>query len=274
MTLLREDPFTQGPRLFAKHCFGCHRYDGHDGRGRLVYESGADGKQVRGTPTAVDLGDFASPAWMRAVVMDYSNHFAPLKNAQWFKNPGEAEVLNPDDSEMADWSGDAEALNSAENAENVKALVAFLVARAAHKDNGQEAKATDPDQVERGRVLAVDGDWAGAINGTSCADCHSSIGGPFKAVGDDDADDYPNLSGYGSAAWLKSFLANPGAAQHYGEKNQMPSYAERMTAEELELLVRWLTGDYAPTAVERYDNRRVKGTAESQEPAVEASEEK
>ncbi|HAB13394.1 MAG TPA: menaquinol-cytochrome C reductase [Planctomycetaceae bacterium] len=274
VTLLREDPFTQGPRLFAKHCFGCHRYDGHDGRGRLVYESGADGKQVRGTPTAVDLGDFASPAWMRAVVMDYSNHFAPLKNAQWFKNPGEAEVLNPDDSEMADWSGDAEALNSAENVENVKALVAFLVARAAHKDNGQEAKAADPDQVERGRVLAVDGDWAGAINGTSCADCHSSIGGPFKAVGDDDADDYPNLSGYGSAAWLKSFLANPGAAQHYGEKNQMPSYAERMTAEELELLVRWLTGDYAPTAVERYDNRRVKGTAESREPAVEASEEK
>ena len=36
----------------------------------------------------------------------------------------------------------------------------------------------------------------------------------------------------------------------------MPSFAERMTAEELELLVRWLTGDYAPTAVERYEDRR------------------
>ena len=25
VTLLREDPFTQGPRLFAKHCYSCHR---------------------------------------------------------------------------------------------------------------------------------------------------------------------------------------------------------------------------------------------------------
>ena len=55
---------------------------------------------------------------------------------------------------------------------------------------------------------------------------------------------------------MKSFLSNPAAAQHYGEKNQMPAYAERMTAGELELLVRWLTGDYAPTAVERYEDRQ------------------
>src|SRR3954471_8845522 len=28
VTLLRDDPFTQGPKLFAKNCASCHRFDG------------------------------------------------------------------------------------------------------------------------------------------------------------------------------------------------------------------------------------------------------
>src|SRR5690606_24240844 len=31
--LLRNDPLTQGPRLFARHCSSCHLYDGHNGLG-------------------------------------------------------------------------------------------------------------------------------------------------------------------------------------------------------------------------------------------------
>src|SRR6185295_15982102 len=30
VTLLRNDAFTQGPKLFARHCAGCHHYDGHN----------------------------------------------------------------------------------------------------------------------------------------------------------------------------------------------------------------------------------------------------
>ena len=119
--------------------------------------------------------------------------------------------------------------------------------------------------MDRGRVLAVEGDWAGAINGTSCADCHTTIGESFSKIGDDDAEGYPNLSGYGSAAWLKSFLSDPGAAQHYGEKNQMPAYAERMTPVEMGLLVRWLTGDYAETELEPYEDQREKPKAAAAE---------
>ncbi len=257
VTLLREDPFTQGPRLFAKHCSSCHQYNGHNGRGRLVYET-RDGKQQVALPTALDLGNFGSSEWMRAVVVDYSKHFAPLKNAPWFKaaKPDD-EILDPDESEMADWSGDAESLRSDENKQNVEALVAFLVASAGYKDPPKN------NLVARGQRLAVDGDWAGAINGTSCADCHSTIGQAFTPVADDDADEAPNLSGYGSAAWLKDFISNPGAAQHYGSKNQMPAYGKRMTSEELELLVRWLVGDYTPTLVEPYEERRAPGTAAS-----------
>ncbi len=266
VTLLREDPFTQGPRLFAKHCKSCHRFNGHDGRGRLVYASGADGgEQVRAAATAVDLGGFGSAAWMRAVVVDYPNHFSALKNAEWFKSANGEEVLNPDESEMADWSGDAEALASKENKANVDALVAFLVAQAGHNTRSGVRVEQDKAKLERGRVLAVEGDWAGAINGTSCADCHSTIGDSFTEIGDDDAEGYPNLSGYGSSAWLKSFLSDPGAAQHYGEKNQMPAYAERMTPAELDLLIRWLTGDYAETDLQPYEDQREKTKAAASE---------
>ncbi|MEC9008054.1 MAG: c-type cytochrome, partial [Planctomycetota bacterium] len=261
VTLLREDPFTQGPRLFAKHCKSCHRFNGHDGRGRPVYAGAADGGQVRAASTAVDLGNFGSSAWMRSVVVDYPNHFSALKNAQWFKSAKGEEVLNPDESEMADWSGDAESLGSDENKENVEALVAFLVGQAGHNTRSGTPVDQDKAKFDRGRVLAVEGDWAGAINGTSCADCHSTIGESFSEIGDDDAEGYPNLSGYGSAAWLKSFLSDPGSAQHYGEKNQMPAYAERMTPAEMGLLVRWLTGDYAETELKPYEDQREKPKA-------------
>ncbi|MEE3285725.1 MAG: cytochrome b N-terminal domain-containing protein [Planctomycetota bacterium] len=261
VTLLREDPFTQGPRLFAKHCKSCHRFNGHDGRGRPVYAGAADGGQVRAASTAVDLGNFGSSAWMRSVVVDYSNHFSALKNAQWFKTAKGEEVLNPDESEMADWSGDAESLGSDENKENVEALVAFLVGQAGHKTRSGTHVDQDKAKFDRGRALAVEGDWAGAINGTSCADCHSTIGESFSEIGDDDAEGYPNLSGYGSAAWLKSFLSDPGSAQHYGEKNQMPAYAERMTPAEMGLLIRWLTGDYAETELKPYEDQREKPKA-------------
>src|ERR1700728_1823516 len=36
VTLLRNDPLTQGPKIFAANCSSCHRYHGNDGTGRAV----------------------------------------------------------------------------------------------------------------------------------------------------------------------------------------------------------------------------------------------
>lgn len=58
VVLLREDPKTQGPRIFASHCSSCHRYDGHDGRGNLVSEDSS----------APDLAGFASREWLEKVL--------------------------------------------------------------------------------------------------------------------------------------------------------------------------------------------------------------
>ncbi len=201
VSLLRRDPFTQGPRLFDQHCASCHRFNGHDGRGTLVTEAGNEasgGKPVIGKPTAADLGNFGTRAWMTGIVTDYSNHMAWLKNAGWFSEAkakaekGESvEYINPDSSEMADWtSGNAEALKSPENAENVKALVEFLASEAGHRDTQFDATL-----VEKGRGLAVDGNWAGALNGTSCKQCHDTIGEEFPALPDDSkANGYPTMA--------------------------------------------------------------------------------
>lgn len=258
VSLLRRDPYTQGPRLFAQHCAACHRFNGHNGRGALVMDAG-DAGPVIGAPTAADLGGFGRREWMRAIVTDYSNHFRWLKNAEWYRNAqakaaaGESvEYLDPDGSEMADWtSGNMESLLSEENRDNVTAIIEFLAAEAGHQSGEFDAAL-----VERGRSLAVDGDWSGDLNGTSCKQCHDTIGDDFPAVPDDsEASGYPTMAKYGSAAWLKDFIRNPGAARHYGEKNFMTaSTPERLSDADLDLLVRWMTGDYSTTVVPDYPN--------------------
>jgi ubiquinol-cytochrome c reductase cytochrome b subunit len=101
-SLLKSDPFTQGPRLFAKHCASCHRYNGHDGTGRMVYEQlkGPDGKPILGDdgepkqfvvrPTAADLGNLGSRDWFRSLLLDYKGHFADVKHAPWYRTYAEA----------------------------------------------------------------------------------------------------------------------------------------------------------------------------------------
>ena len=75
---------------------------------------------------------------------------------------------------MADWSGDKDALTSPENQSNVDALIDYLVSRTNHRN-----AEFDPSRVERGKALALEGTWAGDLEGTSCVDCHSTLGDDF-----------------------------------------------------------------------------------------------
>jgi len=283
VSLLRNDPFTQGPRLFEQHCKSCHRYNGHDGRGSLVTEAGktVGDPPVIAPPTAADLGAFGSRDWMTAIVTDYSNHFAWMKNSQWFRDAqaksaaGETvDYINPDTSEMADWtSGNLDSLKSAENADNVKALVEFLAAETGHAGTKYDAAL-----VEKGRDLALNGSWAGPLKDKSCASCHDTIGQDFPAQPDDSAaGTYPTLAKYGSAAWLKDFIRHPDAARHYGAKNQMVAYSpQKLSEENLILLVRWMTHDYPASTVPDYADQMnalkaalTSGTSVAAEPAPE-----
>ena len=275
-SLLREDPFTQGPRLFEQHCKSCHRYNGHDGRGSMVTEASPEknAPPVIAKPTAADLGSFGNREWMTPIVVDYSNHFAWMKNSQWFIDAqaksaaGETiAFINPDSSEMADWTnGNVESLKSAENTDNVKAIVEFLASEAGHAGTTYDAAL-----VEKGRDLAINGTWAGALKDTSCASCHDTIGQDFPTTPDDSAaGSYPTLAKYGSAAWLKDFVRHPDAARHYGAKNQMVVYSpQKLSDTDLDLLVRWLTHDYPASSVHDYANQLdVLKAALSSQPAA------
>ncbi|MFO0917974.1 MAG: cytochrome b N-terminal domain-containing protein, partial [Planctomycetaceae bacterium] len=122
--LMTDDSYTQGPRLFARHCAGCHRYDGHDGmevpKLKEVLVEGKKQKVVE-PATAADLGDFGSREWLQKVLVDYHGVFAPLGSelavaSYGEKGPG---FLAGD---MANWSNDNKvALEDPANVDSLKA---------------------------------------------------------------------------------------------------------------------------------------------------------
>lgn len=239
--LRREDPLTVGPRLFAKTCAACHRYDGHNGLGQKVMQGTGDSR-TEAPATATDLGKFGTRDWISAVLLDYKKTFAPLKNADWYKTAkaeGKSDFLDPDDGEMAQWSEThKELLQKPENAEDLKALVEFMASLAQWPN-----EKFDATLVERGKDIYENGTLkSGAISQT-CSGCHGTNNGePFaKAEG---GTGYPTLTGYASSAWLKSFIADPGSDLHYGKKNQMPAYQKQFSQKQLDMLVRWMTRDY------------------------------
>ena len=48
LTLVRNDAFTQGPRIFSRNCASCHRYDGHDGLGNALPADSISASDLRG----------------------------------------------------------------------------------------------------------------------------------------------------------------------------------------------------------------------------------
>src|SRR6185436_11206207 len=54
ITLLRNDPLTQGPKIFSAKCASCHRFGGTDGMGGVP----------KGAQRAADLKGFASRDWL------------------------------------------------------------------------------------------------------------------------------------------------------------------------------------------------------------------
>ena len=76
MTLLRDDPFTQGPKLFSQKCASCHRYGGNDGNGVIP----------RDPQTASDLKGFGSREWLTGLLdparIVTTNYFGGTKHRE------------------------------------------------------------------------------------------------------------------------------------------------------------------------------------------------
>ncbi|MBL9188053.1 MAG: cytochrome b N-terminal domain-containing protein [Opitutaceae bacterium] len=219
VTLLRNDPLTQGPKIFAKSCASCHRYDGHDGLGG----------QPKDKASAADLKGFASRAWLTGLFdpakVDGSLYFGDTahKRGKMVKYVKE----------------DVASLDEAGKKELAQAIVA-LSAEARLK--------VQRDQDRHDEALIAAGTKALIGTKLSCIDCHR-----FHEDGED-LGTAPDLTGYGSREWIIGIITNPEHERFYGAKNdRMPAFGEekQLTPHEIGLVTDWLRGEWYEPAVKK-----------------------
>lgn len=211
--LLREDAFTQGPRLFARHCASCHRFGGHDGLGNISTNP----------PSAADLKGFASRQWL-AGVLD------PEKIA----SPGYFGLTKFAKGKMVRFVQKDVAKYSPEQKQQLQKVLAALSAEAQLRAQ-VDADAKEKTIIAEGRDLLK-----GDIN---CVECHR-----FHST-DEDASG-PDLTGWGSRKWLVEFISNPAHERFYGKRNdRMPKFGEEKILDEkaIGLIADWLRGEWYET---------------------------
>jgi ubiquinol-cytochrome c reductase cytochrome b subunit len=212
LTLLREDPLTQGPKLFAQHCASCHRYDGHDGLGRPVNDPSS----------APDLKDFASREWLTGFMdpeqITEPHYYGGTRFAE------RSQMVRFVQRDVADYDDEQRAML----AKVIKALSAeaSLPAQAV-------IEAAEAPLIAEGRELLNHEDMR-------CTECH-------KFHNDAEDAEAPNLTGYGSREWIVAFITNPAHERFYGDRNdRMPAFGDEQTLDEQQmgLLADWLRGDW------------------------------
>jgi ubiquinol-cytochrome c reductase cytochrome b subunit len=208
--LTRTDPFIRGPKLFAKNCASCHRYEGHDGTGNVPKDA----------QSASDLAGFGSHAWLTGLLdparVSGTNYFGATTHK---------------DGKMSKFvKKDVAGYTPEEKAQLQKVILA--VSAEAQLKSQATTDQQDAAAIAEGRTLFKDA--------MACTDCHQ-----FH-VKDPDAS-APDLTGYASRDWLVRFLNNPGHDDFYGKRNdRMPAFGEKkiLSAEEIGLIADWLRGDW------------------------------
>lgn len=211
VTLLRTDPYTQGPKLFARNCASCHRYDGHDALGEIP----------RDAQSASDLKGFVSRAWLTGLLdpkeISGPHYFGGTK----FKDGKMAKFVKKDVAGF-----------TAPQKEQLAKVIAALSAEAGLKPQ-RDTELKESAAITEGRTLLASADMR-------CTECHQ-----FRKP-DEDAT-APDLTGYGSREWLMAILTNPKHERFYGKRNdRMPAFGEDkiLDAQALGLLADWLRGDW------------------------------
>ena len=228
--LVRVDPEIQGPRLFKRNCASCHSYVDAEGHGIAGPEPPLDWETNKTAFGGPNLYGFASREWIAGLLtpegivshdyFKYSAHGIPDSDGEY-----SSDMVNfvRDDLDQADVPAIAAALS---------AEASLLSQRELDANNAL---------ISEGRTKITD----------SCTDCHT--------FGEAEGGAAPDLTGYGSAAWLAAFLANPDHDRFYmGNNDRMPAFAKDeedpsknlLSPHEIEMLVRWLRGDDANLGVQ------------------------
>lgn len=219
VSLLRDDPKTQGPLLFARHCASCHSHADVHGHGIVATE-----------PSAANLFGFGTVNWISGMLdperIASEHYFGKTKFA-------EGDMV----SKVTELFDGLEADAAQEMRSNLMLTASALAAEAnlpSHPVANQ-----DETQLTHGREL---------LTGTlGCTDCHR-----FRDKGE--LGSAPDLTGYGSRDWLIGMIGNAQHERFYaGDRNdRMPAFAEDaqhpennlLSPRELSLIVDWLRGDW------------------------------
>ena len=215
VTMLRNDPLTQGPKLFAQKCAGCHRYDGHDGTGRIP----------KNPQSASNLKGFATREWLTGLLdpdkISTTNYFGATSHR---------------DGKMAKFLKKEVASYTPEQKENLRAAIIGVSAEAQLKSQAAVDQ-RDPALIEQGKTAIQ--------NDLRCTDCHQ-----FHKK-DEDAT-APDLTGYGSRPWLIKFINNSAHEDFYGKNNdRMPAFGsgQILSDQQIALIADWLRGSwYEPSS--------------------------
>ncbi len=219
--LLRNDPQTQGPLLFARHCASCHTHLDAQGQGIAAEK-----------PAAPNLYGFASRTWLVGM-LDAER----IRRPEYF---GKTELA---DGEMA---GALQSLfDEAESEEQRRQLRDDLTAVAGALS--AEARLPPPEGAEPVHTEALQAGAELLAGRLGCTDCHR-----FHDQGE--LGSAPDLTGYGSRDWIIGMMSNPAHPRFYGgnEKDGMPAFAAEpdhpdrnlLTPRELMLLADWLRRDW------------------------------
>jgi ubiquinol-cytochrome c reductase cytochrome b subunit len=211
LTLLHDDALTQGPKLFAKHCSSCHRYDSHD----------ALGGTVKDAPNASDLKGFASRDWLTGLLdserVASLHYFGGTK----FKDGKMVRFVKKDIAKFDPPQKD-----------QLKKVIAALSAEAGLKSQAENDRRY-AEIIAEGKILLAGSDMR-------CTECHQ-----FHAKGEDPTG--PDLTGFGSREWLVAFISDPTHERFYsGRNDRMPAFGkdQRLTGPEIRVIADWLRGDW------------------------------
>ncbi|MSQ94402.1 MAG: cytochrome bc complex cytochrome b subunit [Gemmataceae bacterium] len=270
--LMRNDPFTRGRELFQQKCGSCHNFTKQD---KDLFD-----KSWTGGKTASDLGDFGRASWIRGL----------LENPMSDKYFGLIKVVerDADDKEVKDDKGKPNIVHGLTGMRGWRKGVdkrrdaKKIDAKIQDKDfdtiaEWLEYQAKTPKAERRNDKLIDAGQEAFTSDKNKCSTCHmiearvKNDAGKFvwEKQGDVTA---PDLTDWGSAAYIRGMIMNPAHKSRYADRNLMPAFrnidglgAEVLAEEfrdthekvraktflpltdiEREMIIRWITRDYRP----------------------------
>jgi ubiquinol-cytochrome c reductase cytochrome b subunit len=239
LSLLRSDPKTQGPKLFRRHCAACHSHEPFHGKAG----GQADPSQVvvAEKPSAPNLWGIGTREWLLGLLDPEQ-----IDGPHYFGNTSHKEgdmvtfVKDTIGTQLDELKGE-ELVAYRRKIEDVAITLA--------NEGGliRDELAELPARVAAGKEAM--------INEFACIDCH-------KFHDDGDLGLAPDLTGYASREWLTAFISNPEHERFYPESNdRMPAFAanaenplaNRLSTEDLAMLVSWLRGEWYEPATPSAD---------------------